>query len=101
MAGERSHGRRLAGDILLELVVGCLPRIRAGRAGDPDVVARLYLLRDAAVAAPELGAEAAAVAEWIGRAATLVRDEEDREQALGLLRLAAARLAAADGQGHE
>lgn len=88
--------RQVVRDLLTELVVGCLPQVEAAAAGTvDDVLAHLYLLRDAAAAAPGLGAAAAEVAEWINRAAALVRDESDREQALQLLRQAAAWLAAA------
>jgi hypothetical protein len=69
------------------------PVIQGGPGYDPDLLARLYLLRDIAAATGQLGAARVAVADWIGRAAMLVRDEQDREQALRLLRRAEAQLA--------
>lgn len=94
MGGVDDRERHIAYDVLPELV-GCIPALAAGPARNDDVLGRLYLLRDAVAVAPELGAGAAAVAEWINQAARLVRDESDQEQARGLLRQAAAWLAAA------
>jgi hypothetical protein len=88
------EGRQVARDILTELVFGCIPGIQHEQASDEDVLARLYLLRDTAAGATGLGAEGAATAEWINQAAMVMRDETDREQALALLRYAAAHLAA-------
>ncbi|MGH3451033.1 MAG: hypothetical protein ACRDQW_09960 [Haloechinothrix sp.] len=84
--------RQVVRDILAELV-GCLPIVQHGQGYDPDLLARLYLLRDVTASADGLGAARVAVADWINRAAALVRDEEDRDQALRLLRRAQTRLA--------
>jgi hypothetical protein len=96
VTGVDGRERQVVRDLLNELVVRCLPQVETAAAGEvDDVLARLYLLRDAAAAAPGLGPGAAAVAEWINRAAALIRDESDHHQALPLLRQAAARLATA------
>lgn len=87
-------------DLLAELALRCVPEVEACPAGDEDLLARLYLLRDTAAAVPELGVDGTVAAEWISRAAMLVRDEGDREQAHGLLQRAAARLAAAARAHH-
>ena len=92
----RTNADRFVRDIRAELV-GCIPVVEGGPAYNPDLLARLYLLRDITAETRELETAGAAVAEWINRAAALVRDEEDREQALRLLRRVDARLAAAAG----
>jgi hypothetical protein len=94
--GENERLRQVVRDILAELV-GCIRGLQGGPAYDPDLLARLYLLRDITADARMQGAGQVAVAEWINRAAMLVRDEDDREQALRLLRLAQAQLAARAG----
>jgi hypothetical protein len=93
MAGVDNGERQVIRNVLTELV-GCLQQIEIGPVDQvDDVLARLYLLRNAAATAPGLAVHAAAVAEWINRAAALLRDESDHEQALPLLRRAAAQLA--------
>jgi hypothetical protein len=91
--GENDWPRQVVRDILAELV-GCIRELQGRRAYDPDLLARLYLLRDITAESRMPGAGQVAVADWINRAAMLVRDEDDREQALRLLRLAQARLTA-------
>lgn len=91
-SADTDEGRQIVRDILAELVEVC-PVVRGGPGYDPDLLARLYLLRDIAAATGQLGVGRAAVADWIAQAATLVRDEQDREQALRLLQRAQARLA--------
>lgn len=90
MGGNDRPGQ-VVRDILAELV-GCIRELQGGPAYDPDLLARLYLLRDITAEARTRAVGQVAVAEWINRAAMLVRDENDRDQALRLLRLAQDRL---------
>jgi hypothetical protein len=85
--GGNDRPGQVVRDILTELA-GCIRELQGGPAYDPDLLTRLYLLRDITAEARVRGVGQVAVAEWINRAAMLIRDENGREQALRLLRLA-------------
>jgi hypothetical protein len=91
---DQDDDRQAVRELLAELVA-MYPAIQDRPGYDPDLLARLYLLRDIAAATDQLGTARVTVADWIGRAATLVRDEQDHDQALRLLHHAEARLAEA------